>query len=139
MRRELRAVDFDVVHVHEPPAGPISSWDACSFRGAPVVGTFHAYSTEAVPNHVAIALRRAAQVQPARRRGSPSPRPPPGPGGAGSAAATSDPQRRRRRRARRPSPKPPGDELRLLFVGRAEERKGLPVLLTRLRGAGRAR
>src|SRR5205085_5494604 len=26
-------------------------------------------------------------------------------------------------------PKPPSDELRLLFVGRAEERKGLPVLL----------
>ena len=26
-------------------------------------------------------------------------------------------------------PKAPSDELRLLFVGRAEERKGLPVLL----------
>ena len=28
------------------------------------------------------------------------------------------------------APKPPNDELRLLFVGRPEERKGLPVLLT---------
>ena len=27
-------------------------------------------------------------------------------------------------------PKPPGDELRILFVGRPEERKGLPILLT---------
>ncbi len=52
MRRELRAGNFDVVHVHEPPA-PLLSWDACSFRGAPVVGTFHAYSTKAVPNEVA--------------------------------------------------------------------------------------
>ena len=29
-----------------------------------------------------------------------------------------------------PGPKPPSDELRVLFVGRPEERKGLPVLLT---------
>jgi len=34
MRRELRNGGFDVVHVQEPP-GPIISWDACSFRGAP--------------------------------------------------------------------------------------------------------
>ena len=31
--------------------------------------------------------------------------------------------------AAHPGPKPSSDELRLLFVGRAEERKGLPVLL----------
>ena len=31
---------------------------------------------------------------------------------------------------RRSGPKPPGEELRILFVGRPEERKGLPVLLT---------
>src|SRR5438034_5974996 len=52
MRRELRAGRFDVVHVHEPPV-PVISWDACSFRDAPVVGTFHAYSTKAVPNKIA--------------------------------------------------------------------------------------
>ena len=48
MRRELRAGRFDVVHVHEP-AAPVIGWDACSFRGAPVVGTFHAYSTKPLP------------------------------------------------------------------------------------------
>ena len=37
-------------------------------------------------------------------------------------ASTSTPPRRRR--------SPPTDELRLIFVGRPEERKGLPVLLT---------
>jgi len=55
MRRELRAGRFDVVHVHEPPA-PLVSWDACSYSGAPVVGTFHAYSTKPVPNKIAIML-----------------------------------------------------------------------------------
>ena len=55
LRRELRAGRFDVVHVHEPPA-PLVSWDAATFRGAPVVGTFHAYSTKAIPNHIATLL-----------------------------------------------------------------------------------
>ncbi len=64
MRRELRAFAPDVVHAHEPPAA-VLSWDACSYRGAPVVGTFHAYSTKALPNQVGVAGRRPAQVQPA--------------------------------------------------------------------------
>src|ERR687892_1417678 len=52
MRRELRAGRFDVVHVHEPIA-PVVGWDVASFRGAPVVGTFHAYSTKRAPNGIA--------------------------------------------------------------------------------------
>ena len=48
MRRELRGGNFDVVHVQEPPA-PILGWDASGFGGAPVVGTFHAYSTKFAP------------------------------------------------------------------------------------------
>ena len=66
LRRELRAGDFDVVHVQEPP-GPLVGWDACSFRGAPVVGTFHAYSTRPGPNILANLVRGAAKVQPAAR------------------------------------------------------------------------
>jgi phosphatidylinositol alpha-mannosyltransferase len=128
LRRELRAGSYDVVHLHEPPA-PVISWDAATFRGAPVVGTFHAYSTKAVPNHIAtllgarrifnqlsarIAVSEAAAWTGRRWFG--------GeyqviPNGVDLVAA---PQ----------GPKPPADHMRLLFVGRAEERKGLPILLS---------
>jgi phosphatidyl-myo-inositol alpha-mannosyltransferase len=128
MRRELRAGSFDVVHVHEPPA-PVLSWDACSFRSAPVVGTFHAYSTKPVPNKVAnligarrkfnqlharIAVSEAAAWTGRRWFGG---RYEVIPNGVDLTAA--------------PAGAPPSDdELRVLFVGRAEERKGLPVLLS---------
>jgi phosphatidyl-myo-inositol alpha-mannosyltransferase len=128
LRRELRAGRFDVVHVHEPPA-PLVSWDASTFRGAPVVGTFHAYATRAIPNHIAtllgarrifnqlsdrIAVSEAAAWTGRRWFG--------GdykiiPNGVDIGAA---PQ----------GAKGPADHMRLLFVGRAEERKGLPILLS---------
>ena len=128
MRRALREFGPDVVHVHEPPAGPLS-WDACSYPGAPVVATFHAYSTKPLLNHVAslagarrkfnqlagrIAVSQAAAWTGRRWFG--------GaytviPNGVHVDAPSS-------------APKPPADELRLIFVGRPDERKGLPVLLT---------
>jgi phosphatidyl-myo-inositol alpha-mannosyltransferase len=128
MRRELRAGNYDVVHVHEPPA-PLVSWDANTFRGAPVVGTFHAYATKPMPNHIAnllgarrlfnqlsqrIAVSQAAAWTGKRWFG--------GdytiiPNGVDIEAAPT-------------GPKPPADHLRLVFVGRAEERKGLPILLS---------
>ena len=127
LRRELRTGNYDVVHVHEPLA-PIVGWDAAVFRGAPVVGTFHAYSTRPFPNHVGtllgarrrfnqlsarIAVSEAAAWTGRRWFGGEYTIVP---NGVDLDAAPSE-------------PKPESDELRLLFVGRAEERKGLPVLL----------
>jgi phosphatidyl-myo-inositol alpha-mannosyltransferase len=128
LRRELRAFAPDVVHVHEPPA-PLIGWDACSYPDAPVIGTFHAYSTRPFPNRLAnlfgarrkfnqlsarIAVSKAAEWTGRRWFG--------GsyqviPNGVDVDRAPD-------------APRAPGDDLRLLFVGRAEERKGLPVLLS---------
>ncbi len=128
MRRELRAFRPDVVHVHEPPAGLIS-WDAVSYRGAPTVATFHAYSTKPLLNHVAslagarrkfnqlaarIAVSEAAAWTGRRWFGG---RYEVIPNGVDVSAPPAE-------------PKPPTDALRLVFVGRPEERKGLPVLLS---------
>jgi phosphatidylinositol alpha-mannosyltransferase len=136
MSRALRQGRFDVVHVHEPNA-PVASWMATEWARSPLVGTFHAYSTSRVSNgaavligarrlynklHVRIAVSEAARWTARRFYG--------GeyriiPNGVDLAAAHSGPKVR-------------GDELTLLFLGRAEERKGLPVLLRAfeaLRGA----
>jgi phosphatidyl-myo-inositol alpha-mannosyltransferase len=127
LRRELHEGGYDVVHVHEPIA-PIIGWDVCSFRGAPVVGTFHAYSTRPVPNqignllgarrklnglHARIAVSEAAAWTGRRFFGGEYRVIPNG-------VDLDGPPR---------GHKPDSEELRLLFVGRPEERKGLPVLL----------
>ncbi len=132
MRRELRSGGYDVVHVHEPIA-PLVGWDAMASTEAPLVGTFHAYSTKGLPNHVAtllgarrlfnklsarIAVSEAASWTGRRWFGGDYTIVPNG--------VDVDPG---------PSaPKPPSELLRVLFVGRPEERKGLPVLLTALGG-----
>ncbi len=133
LRAELRAGNFDVIHVHEPIA-PYVGWDACTFdAGAPVIGTFHAYSSSWVPNtiartigarrvlnrlHARIAVSEAARWTGERYFG--------GtydviPNGVDMSAAPR-------------GPKPAGDALRIVFVGREEERKGLPVLLSAFAG-----
>jgi phosphatidylinositol alpha-mannosyltransferase len=137
LRRGLAAFRPDVVHVHEPVA-PVAGWDSCSYRDAPIVGTFHSYSTKALPNHVAslIGARRKLNQLHARIAVSEAARwtgmrwfggeyevipngvdldgPTPGARHQGAHAA---------------GPTTDSEHLRVLFVGRAEERKGLPVLL----------
>lgn len=128
-RRAVRGGGFDVIHVHEPLA-PLVGWNATlGARETPVVGTFHTYSTKPVPNHVAngfgarrlfnrlsarIAVSEAAAWTGRRWFGGDYTIIPNG------VDVDAPPD----------APRSPGEELRVLFVGRPEERKGLPILLT---------
>ena len=128
IRGELRGGGYDVVHIHEPLV-PLVGWNAALGTRIPAVGTFHAYSTKALPNHIASALgarrmfnRLSARIAVSEAAAWTGRRWFGGnyeivPNGVDVGAA---PQR----------PKPRSGELRLVFVGRPEERKGLPVLLT---------
>ncbi len=134
---ELHSGRYDVLHVHEPNAG-LASWFAVENSPVPVVGTFHAYATKPVPmaignligqrrlfNKLAlrIAVSEAARWTGERFYG--------GhyrviPNGIDLTRALT-------------APKPENKRLKLLFVGRAEERKGLPILMRAfeaLRAAG---
>ena len=127
-RREVRAGRLRRVHVHEPVA-PLVGWNATLGARTPVVGTFHAYSTKALPNHIASALgarrvfnRLSARIAVSEAAAWTGRRWYGGdyeivPNGVDVDAAPA-------------GPKPPGGELRVVFVGRPEERKGLPILLT---------
>ena len=131
-RRELNQGEFDVVHIHEPVV-PLVGWNAALGTGAPAVGTFHAYSTQALPNRIAGALgarrvfnRLSARIAVSEAAAWTGRRWFGGhyeviPNGVDVAAAPK-------------GPKPAGEELRILFVGRPEERKGLPVLLQAFEG-----
>jgi phosphatidylinositol alpha-mannosyltransferase len=127
-RQAVRAGEFDVLHVHEPLA-PLVGWNAVLAAQVPVVGTFHAYSTKPFPNYAASAFgaRRMFNRLSARI--------------AVSEAAAWTGQRWFGGEytiipngvdvdAPPKGLKTPGEELKILFVGRPEERKGLPVLLT---------
>jgi phosphatidyl-myo-inositol alpha-mannosyltransferase len=134
---ELRNGGYDVVHVHEPNAFAVS-WFATEHARSPLVGTFHTYSTSRLAHGFAnlagarrlyrklsarIAVSEAARWTAQRFYGG---RYRVVPNGVDVSAARPDPAR-------------PNKQLQILFVGRAEERKGLPVLLRAfeaLRGAG---
>jgi phosphatidylinositol alpha-mannosyltransferase len=135
--RELRSGWYDVLHVHEPNAG-VASWYAIENAKIPVVGTFHAYATKPVPMALGnlagqrrlfnklslrVAVSDAARWTGERFYGG---RYRIIPNGIDLTRAVS-------------GPKPVNDRLELLFVGRVEERKGLPVLMRAfeaLRAAG---
>lgn len=127
-RRAVRATEFDVIHVHEPLA-PLVGWNATLGARTPVVGTFHAYSTKPVPNYIANAVgarrllnRLSARIAVSEAAAWSGRRWYGGdytivPNGVDVDAAAS-------------APSPAGKDLRILFVGRPDERKGLPILLT---------
>src|SRR3954469_3625135 len=130
LRREVRAFAPDVVHLHEPVA-PVVGWDTLTSADAPLVATFHCYSESVLPHKVAallgarrklnrlnlrLAVSEAAAWTGRRFYGGhyrivPN-------GVALPAGGVPAPPRRA-----------PGDPLRIVFVGQAVERKGLPVLL----------
>jgi phosphatidylinositol alpha-mannosyltransferase len=132
LREELRGGGYDVVHVHEPIA-PALSWDVLGTARAPLVGTFHCYSTNRLTNglgNLAGAARRMnrlavriavseAAAWTGRRFFGGSYRVIPN--GVELPAQPLD-----RDAAAQPSLERP---LRLAFVGQAVERKGLPVAL----------
>jgi len=126
-RRAIEEGDFDVVHLHEPTT-PANGWDTCLSSDVPVVGTFHAYSTKPLPNYIANAVgarrtlnRLSARIAVSQAAAWTGRRWFGGnytivPNGVDIDAAPT-------------GPKPETDHLRALFVGRPDERKGLPVLL----------
>jgi phosphatidyl-myo-inositol alpha-mannosyltransferase len=126
LRRELRSGRYDVVHLHEPIV-PLLCWDACVSTRAPLVGTFHCYSTNRLTNNVANLLGARRMFNHLHVRI------------AVSEAAAWTAQRFFGGRYRivpngvvvpeLRAPRVPGDRLRIAFVGQAVERKGLPVLL----------
>jgi phosphatidylinositol alpha-mannosyltransferase len=127
-RRAVRAGEFDVLHVHEPLT-PLVGWNAVLAAQTPVVGTFHAYSTKPFPNYFASAFgarrmfnRLSARIAVSEAAAWTGQRWFGGeytviPNGVDVDAPPN-------------GLKTPGEELKILFVGRPEERKGLPVLLT---------
>jgi phosphatidylinositol alpha-mannosyltransferase len=127
-RRLVRAGEFDVIHVHEPVV-PLVGWNATLAAHDPVVGTFHTYATKPVPNYIANAVgarrllnRLSARIAVSEAAAWTGRRWFGGeytiiPNGVDVDAAPTDPVRR-------------GEDLQILFVGRPEERKGLPILLT---------
>src|ERR1700761_6699905 len=130
LQKELRTGGYDVVHIHEPVA-PMMGWAAAELTRLPLVGTFHSYSERLVPNtianffgawrvlnrlHVRIAVSEAAAWTGRRWFGGHYRIIPNG--------VHVDPEVLFQAGAKAPT-----DRLRIVFIGQAVERKGLPLLL----------
>jgi phosphatidylinositol alpha-mannosyltransferase len=130
MHKELRTGCYDVVHVHEPLA-PLAGWVTADSTHLPLVGTFHVYSESLISNgiasligarrmlnrlHVRIAVSEAAAWSGRRFYG-------------GHYRVIPNGVNVDADRALRAAMRPAGDRLRIVFVGQAVERKGLPLLL----------
>jgi phosphatidylinositol alpha-mannosyltransferase len=132
IRKALREGGYDVAHIHEPIV-PLIGFDALMSSGAlPLVGTFHTYSTNPISNqigalvmggrrrmnrlHARIAVSEAAAWTARRFYG--------GhyrivPNGVLLPAIEGE----------QPVERDSDEPLRILFIGQAVERKGLPMLL----------
>ncbi|MBV9310677.1 MAG: flippase-like domain-containing protein [Solirubrobacterales bacterium] len=131
MHHELRTGGYDVVHIHEPVA-PLAGWLATDWTRLPLVGTFHSYSDKRLPNgianligarrvlnrlHMRIAVSEAAAWTGRRWFG-------------GHYEVIPNGVHVDHERALAAATRPPLDDtLRIVFVGQAVERKGLPLLL----------
>ena len=123
--------EYDVVHVHEPIT-PLGGWATCWFAGLPLVGTFHSYSTSWLPNAIGNALGARGRCSTTCTYASPSPRRPRGRGArwfGGHYRVIPNGVRVDPLAAVRAAARTPEGPLRIVFVGQAVERKGLPMLL----------
>jgi phosphatidylinositol alpha-mannosyltransferase len=151
LRRELRNGGYDVAHIHEPIV-PLLGYDALMSSGdLPLVGTFHTYSTNQITNgvgaiafggrwrmnrlHARIAVSEAAAWTARRFYGGHYRIVPNGVLLGESHASVDADELGAMERARAVDRRYDGGErerdepLRILFIGQAVERKGLPVLL----------
>ncbi|HWF55060.1 MAG TPA: glycosyltransferase [Solirubrobacteraceae bacterium] len=135
LHNELRTGGYDVVHIHEPIA-PVVGWVTADWAKLPLVGTFHSYSTKRLPNaigtafgarrilnrlHVRIAVSEAAAWTGRRWYGGHYRVIPNG--------VHLDPERAAGGVRAEQVHAAECEPLRIVFVGQAVERKGLPMLL----------